>query len=287
VFGIVGVVIVAVLAAVIGLTADEGDPNPKPTLALIFAVIVIFVVGLLALQRADLERASRDAAGANTRAVAEAGRPLDNPTELSEPELWAAMAVAPIGPEALRARGEAWDAGRRSWRLGALVLLLIFLTVPAVYLLESFVPLLIGGPLILLAALFGAARAIAPGGEIDDAFDRADLSLRPLGLRLSERPRGGFELRGPATPGADYRLRGPTVLRGERHGRAVTVRLGGDEDSGASEVTVAAPGCRAYASGSKLVEVRSDAEGIVVSRRDGDQQSWLCDLWLAEQLAAG
>jgi hypothetical protein len=50
---------------------------------------------------------------------------------------------------------------------------------------------------------------------------------------------------------------------------------------------VAAPGCHEFAASSKLVEVRSGPQGIVVSRgRDGDA-SWLCDLWLAERLAAG
>jgi hypothetical protein len=286
VFGIVGVVVVAVLAAVFGLTQDEGDPNPKPALALIFGVIAVFVVGLVLLQRADLERAAHGDAAAATRAAAEGGRQVENPTALGEPDLWAAMAVAPIDPETLRARDEAWDVGRRGLRLGALVFLLIFLTVPSIYLFESFVPLLIGGPLIIAAALYGAARAIAPGGEIDSGFERVDLVMKPLGLQLSERPRGGFELRGPTMPGADYRLRGPIVLSGERFGRAVTVRLGGHEDAGSIEVTVAAPDCREFEASSKLVAVRSGPQGIVVSRRRGDQQSWLCDLWLAERLAS-
>jgi hypothetical protein len=284
-FGIVAVVFVAVLIAVIALTADAGDPNPKQTLALIFAVIAVFVVGLLALQRADLERLAGGETGAASRAAADARRTVENPTALAEPELWAAMAVAPIEAEALNAREQGWEAGRHDLRLGALVFALILLTVPAVYLLESFVPLLIGGPLILAAAIYGAARAIAPGGEIDRGFERTDLIVKPLGLRLSERPEGGFELRGPALPGADYRLRGPTMLSGERHGRAVSIRLGGHEEAGASEVSVAEPGCREFAASSKLVEVRSGPQGIVVSRHHDGAASWLCDLWLAEQLA--
>lgn len=286
-FGIVGVVVVAVLIAVIALTADEGDSNPKETLALIFAVIAVFVVALLALQRADLGRAADGETGAAIRATADARRTVENPTALAEPELWAAMAVAPIEAEAVHAREQGWEVGRRNLRLGALVFALILLTVPAIYLLESFVPLLIGGPLILAAAVYGAVRAIAPGGEIDRGFERTDQIVKPLGLRVSERPRGGFELRGPTLPGADYRLRGPTVLSGERHGRAVSVRLGGEKGAGASEVSVAAPGCREFTASSKLVEVRSGPQGIVVSRRRDGSTSWLCDLWLAEQLAAG
>jgi len=287
VFGIVGVVVVAVLAAVLALTADEGDPNPKPTLALIFGVIAVFVIGLIALQRADLERVARGEAAAADRAAAEGGRQIENPTVLSETDLWAAMATAPIGPQALRAREEGWNVSRRSLRLGALVCALILLTVPAIYLLESFVPLLIGGPLILAAAIYGGIKAIAPGGEIDSAYDRADVMMEPLGLRLTERPQGRFELRGPTLPGADYRLRGPTVFAGERWGRAVTVRLGNHENPGASEVTVAEPGLHGFEASSKLVAVRSDPQGIVVSRRRGKPGDWLSDLWLAERLAAG
>src|SRR3954447_10085021 len=108
-FGIVGVVVVAVLAAVLALTMDEGDPNPKPTLALIFGVIAVFVVGLIALQRADLERAAHGEAAAASRPATEGGRQVENPTTLAEPDLWAAMATAPIGPEALRAREASWD----------------------------------------------------------------------------------------------------------------------------------------------------------------------------------
>jgi hypothetical protein len=106
-------------------------------------------------------------------------------------------------------------------------------------------------------------------------------------VKLSERPRGGFALRGPALPGADYRLRGPTVFAGERWGRAVTVRIGNHEDPGASEVAVAEPGCHEFEASSKLVAVRSGPEGIVVSRQRGKPSDWLSDLWLAERLAVG
>ena len=86
-------------------------------------------------------------------------------------------------------------------------------------------------------------------------------------------------------PGFDYRLRGTTELSGERHGRRVTVRFGGHEDAGHSEVAIAEP-CRAFEAKSKRVEVRSGPDGIVVSRRKAGQGDWLCDLWLAERLAA-
>jgi hypothetical protein len=283
-FGIVGVFVVAVLCAAIALTMGQGDPNPKLALGLIFGVIAVFCLILFTLQRSDLERAAGGERAAGSRATAEAGREIENPTALTEPELWAALAVAPIDADAIRARDEAWDIGRRSQRLGIVVVILIFLTVPPIYLLESFVPLLIGGPLIVLVALYGSFRAIGPGGAIAQSYELTDRAMAPLGLAVSERPEGGFEMRW-AQPGFDYRLRGWTVLSGRRHGRAVSVRIGGHEGAGASEVTVAEPGAE-FAAASERVEVRSGPEGIAVIRKKGGPRDWLCDLWLAERLAA-
>ncbi len=311
-FGLVGVVVVAAAVAVIATTTGQGESNPKLTLGLIFGVIAVFVVVLLALQRADLERAARGDAAATGRAAAAGGRQVEDPTAMAEPALWGAMAVAPIDADAVRAREQVWDAGRRSQRLGLVVSVLIFLTVPAIYLLESFVPRLIGGPLIAIAAVYGSIRAIRPGGEIESGFERTDRAMAPLGLRVTERPRGGFETRAPSMPGFDYRLRGPTELSGERHGRPVTVRLGGYEETGASEVHLAAalPELRARSRDGRIraadggapqlvealeevpnstrwkrVEVSGGPDGLTVTRKKGEQRDWLCDLWLAERIA--
>lgn len=312
-FGLVGVFVVAVSAIAIALTMGQGEANPKLALGLIFGVIAIFVIGLLAFQRSDLERAGGGGIAATNRAAGEGGRQVDNPTTLAEPDLWAALAISPIDADAIRARDEVWDVGRRSLKLAAVIVALIFLTVPSIYLFETFVPLLIGGPLIALAALYGSFRAIGPGGELDQGFERTDRAMKPLGLQVSERPQGGFEMRYPTTPGFDYRLRGATELSGQRHGRAVVVRLGGHEDAGTSEVAVAAPsdefGARSRdgrvrpAGGApaavvaaleqvpssvrwKRISVDGGAEGIVVTRKKGAQSDWLCDLWLAERLAS-
>jgi hypothetical protein len=284
-FGLIGVFVVMALVVVIATTTGQGEANPKMTLALIFGMIAVFVVVLLLLQRSDLERAAGGDAVKSARAAAEAGQRVEDPTKMEEAELWAALAAAPIDAEAIKARSEMWDVGRRGIKLGGVVFALILLTVPTMYLTESFVPLLIGGPLILIAALYGSYRAIAPGGEVDSGFDRLDRAMKPLGLRLTQRPKGGFETRAPTMPGFDYRLHGATVLSGERHGRQVTVSWGTHEDAGRSEVTVAVP-CREFAVSSKRVEVSSGPDGIVVSRRKAAQGDWLCDLWLAEQLAS-
>ena len=284
-FGVVGVFVVAALVAVIALTMGQGDPNPKLAYGLIFGVIALFCVGLFALQRADLDRASGSDAAQSSRGAAEAGREVENPTALSEPELWAALATAPIDADALRARDEMWGIARGSQNLGIVVTILIFFTVPAIYLTESLLPLLIGGPLIVIAALYGVFRTIGPGGTIPGSYLLTDRAMEPLGLQVIDKPEGGFEMRF-GSPGFDYRLRGWTVLSGRRHGRPVVVRIGGHEDAGTTEVIVGEPSAE-FEAKSKRLTVTSGPEGIMITRRKSDGRDWLCDLWLAERLAAG
>jgi len=311
-FGLIGVVVVAGAVVVIALATSSGQSNPRTTYALIFGVLAVFMIVLFALQRSDMERAAGRSALGTERAVAEGDAAIANPMTMEEPALWAALAVRPIGREAIRARGEMWDAGRRSLRLGMVVTLLIFLTVPPIYLLESFVPLVIGGPLIAIAALYGSFRALAPGGEMDGGYEQAGLAMAPLGLEVTERPQVNIEMRDPVTPRMGPRIHGALVLSGERHGRRVSVRLGGGEVSGASEVTLrmpapefeatsrdgrlrpadGAPGAvsealRTVPNSTRWKKVKVDAgpDGILVARKGGGQSDWMCDLWLAERLA--
>ena len=111
---------------------------------------------------------------------------------------------------------------------------LIFLTVPPIYLLESFVPLLIGGPLIVIAAIYGSIRALAPGGEMDSAYEKVGLAMAPLGFEVSERPKVNIEVREATTGRVGPKIHGDLVLSGERHRRAVSVRLGSGEVSARS-----------------------------------------------------
>ena len=311
-FGLFGVIGVAAIVVVIALTTGEGQSNPKTTYALIFGVLALFFVILFALQRSDMERVASGSAHGTERAVAEGGRAIENPTTMEEPQLWAALAVRPIGREAIKARSQMWDAGRRSLRLGMIVTLLIFLTVPPIYILESFVPLLIGGPLIVIAALYGSVRALAPGGEMDSGYEKVGLAMAPLGLEVTERPKVNIEMRDPVTPRMGPKIHGALVLSGERHGHGVSVRLGSGEVSSTSEVTVqaASPAFEAKSRDGRVrptegapaeiaaalkavpnstrwkkVEVEGGPQGIVVSRKGGGQSDWMCDLWLAERLA--
>jgi len=191
-------------------------------------------------------------------------------------------------------------------------LALIFVTVPAMYLLESFVPLLIGAPLIVILAVWGSIRALAPGGEMDKGYDNVGRAMAPLGLAVTERPKVSIETREATTGRVGPKVHGALVLSGERHGRRVSIRLGGEGRTGASEVTVAtavppfsarsrdgrvrpgdgAPEAVVTALKSvpnstrwKKVAVEAGPEGVVVTRKAGEQSDWLCDLWLAERLA--
>ena len=311
-FGLIGVIVVAALVVVIAMSTGEGQSNPKTTYALIFGVLAVFIVILFVLQRSDLNRVAGGDAKAVQRAVAEGGGAIENPTRMEEQQLWAALAVRPIDDAAVKARGSMWDAGRRSQHLAWVVTALIFLTVPSIYLFESFVPLLIGGPLIALAAIFGSVRALMPGGEMDSGYEKVGLAMAPLGFEVTERPKVDIEVREATTGRVGPKIRGALALSGERHGRPVSVRLGSGEVSSRGEVTVrvAAPEFKAKSRDGRVragdgapdsivaaleavpnstrwkkLTVVGGPEGIVVSRKGGGQADWLCDLWLAERLA--
>jgi hypothetical protein len=189
---------------------------------------------------------------------------------------------------------------------------LIFLTVPSMYLLESFVPILIGGPIIVLVALWGSIRALAPGGEMERGYDNVGKAMAPLGLEVTERPEVSIETREPVTGRVGPKIRGALVLSGERHQRPIEVRLGGNEKTGSSEISVGVPSHafkarsrddrvrpsgdapEAIAAALKAVPnstrwrkltVEGGPDGVVVTRKGGEQADWLCDLWLAERLA--
>jgi hypothetical protein len=302
VFGLVGVFVVAGIAIAIALSADSSNSNPKLQMGLIFGVIAVFLVGLFIFQRRDLNRA----ATGDIRGFSKGRQEVDDPTKLGDGELWAALAVQPIGDDAIKARKELWGAGRRSMNLGVVITILIFLSVPPIYLLDTFIPLFIGGALIVLLALYGSWRAIGPGGEVESGFDGMAVAMKPLGLELTDRPSVRMVPRAPTMPGYSATLVGPTSMVGERHGRKVEVH----QESGLSEVTVNAksPKFEAKAKGGRFttedgasdaaaipsslphsdrwngVKVEAGPTGIMVSRK-GDPSAWLCDLWLAERIA--
>ena len=144
-------------------------------------------------QSRDLSAAERGEAKA---AVAQDS--IENPATMHEPALWASMAVKPIDKDALRARKDVWGVARGSMRLGMLICVLIFLAVPPIYLLDTFVPLLIGAPLIAIIALWKSVPMLGGGGDIGKAYDAANRAMAPLGLELTERLQVTIEPKGVA-----------------------------------------------------------------------------------------
>lgn len=286
--------VVAAGSAWIALRYGQGDANPKGALAAIFGLVGGFMALLFVLQWLDVGRAQ---------------------AEDPETELWKEMALRPLDGDALRARQEIWGSTRQSIGTAALITLVIFLTVPPVYLLETFTPLYVGVPLIAAIALWKSVRLLTPGGDFDEAYERTSRALAPLGLRVVEHPSLSIEPRGVAPLRMGPALHGALVLEGERHGRAVHVSMpAGAGVRSPSSVTVGTPASAMFefrardgrlkaADGApaavrdSLREIpnspnlngargRADADGITVERKNAGGEDWLRDLWLAERVAA-
>lgn len=306
-FGVIGLLVVMAAVAVVALTMGGGGGDPKPTFAVIFGILAAYVIVLFALQRADLNRAE----GLSRRGAAPAGAgggEVDDPTSLSEPDLWAALAVRAVDDDALKARAEMWAPARGGLGLGALITALIFLSVPPIYLLGTYLPLMIGGPLIGILAIYGSVRAVGAGGQMDQGYANLGRAMAPLGLEVAERPTVSIGVKDPVSPRMGPNIHGDLVLRGERHGRQVNVRLGGG-----SEVTVAGkvPEFEARPREGRLrpskgtpddladlvrsvpkserwrkLKVSGGPDGVTVTRKGPVQMEWLLDLWLAERIAS-
>ena len=293
VFGIVGVIVTAVLVAVVGLTMGQDDANPRDALGLIFGIVAVYLVLLFTLQLRDVSRA--EAGGEDAR-------------------LWLEMAVRPVDEDAIQARKEIWGTTRANINTAMLVSGLIFLSVPPIYLFETFVPLLVGAPLIAGVALWKSAGLLRAGGGLDRAYDSASRAMAPLGLTIVERPEVTIAARGAAPFRMGPKLHGALVMEGRRHDRAVTVAMPTSEGVRApSAVHVAAAATASYefrARDGRLkategapeavrealaaipssprwngVRGRADASGITVERKSSGGADWLLDLWLSERLA--
>ncbi|HKP91007.1 MAG TPA: hypothetical protein VJT75_13655 [Thermoleophilaceae bacterium] len=296
------------IVAVIGLNADPRDADSKDTYALIFGVLAVFLVLLFTLQLSDLRRAE----GADADAVERRAEDLDNPATVDEPTLWAAMAVRPIDSAAVRARRQVWATTRSSIRTGMVITALIFLAVPPIYLFDTFVPLMIGGSLIVLIAVWKSLRLL--GGGVDRLYEDAGRAMAPLGLDVIEHPDLTIEPKGVAPYRMGPAMRGTLRLAGVRHGRPVGVAVpagGGVRTESAVLVSIPAPefAFRARDGRLKAEPGAPDAlaellrsipnsprwngvrgrgapgEGLVVERKSARGADWLLDLWLAERLA--
>ena len=288
------------------LSAPETDPNPKRQLAIIFGLVGGFVFLLLIVQGIEMRAASR----VRTTALTAPGTTIENPMTVPQVDLWAALAIKPVGEEAAVAHEQVWGMVRSSHRTAWIVCVLIFTTVPMTYLLETLVPVLIGAGLVAIVAVVASARVLGGGGGLDRAYDSMGRSLEPLGLSLDERPTVGVTSRPTPPYGLKSDVRGALRFSGERHGRQVSVVM----DDGASEVRVAGdvPTFEARSRDGKVrgkrkgelppaiesslasvpastdwkgVTMRGDADGIVVRRKPVGERGWMPDLWLAERIA--
>ena len=212
----------------------------------------------------------------------------------------------------MSARREMWGTARASIHLGMLICALIFLSVPPLYLFDTFIPLLVGGSLIGLIALFKSGSLLSSGGDFDKAYDLAGRAMAPLGLKIVEHPTLHIEVNGAAPFRLGSALRGALVLEGKRHGRKVSVRMPTGTVRATSEVELAisAPEFEFKARDGRLkagdgapgavtaafeavpnsqrwngVKGGADGEGIAVNRKGAGGGDMLLDLWLAERLA--
>ena len=297
-----------VLVAVVALNTDERDADPKGTYALLFGIVGAFLIFMFFWQSRDLARAERGEADA-----AVDPRSIENPATMTEPALWASLAVKPITKEALRARKDVWGVARGSMRLGMLICVLIFLAVPPIYLFDTFIPLLIGAPVIAIIALAKSIPMLGGGGDIGKSYDAANRAMEPLGLELTERLQVTIEPKSVAAFRMGAGVHGATAFAGKRHGRSVAIRMPADESARSLcqvHVSGAAPEyefrCRdgrlkavdgappAVAQALKSVpnsprwnglKGTAGPEGIEIEHKGVGHGDWLLDLWLAERLA--
>jgi hypothetical protein len=306
-FWVVSLVLVAAGCAVAASTMGANQADPKGAYAVIFGSIGLWLVCFFAVKL----RETAPGSNADLAAVA-ATDAADDPTILTDDELWAAMAIRPIDDEALRARAALAGTERSGMRLGIVICVLIFLAVPPIYFFHTFVPVLVGAVVIGAIALWKSAALLADGDGLGGIYELTNLAMAPLGLEVSERYRISLEP-SLATGGPQARTRGAFEMQGDRYGRHVIVR------------TVATDGVRSPSH--VKVAIHSDAEfrirfngparsegavpdsieallvrlplsprwnganvrvkeGVVaVDRRSAQGGNSLLDLWLAERVA--
>jgi hypothetical protein len=306
-FGIIGVGVVMVLTAAIGLLFGSGA-NPTGALIAIFAIVFGFVGVLLYLQRRDVDRGEARA----KREAIEAAEPVEDPATASQMSMLADLATGRIDRAAIAAAsGRTWGIARGSINSGAVIVVLIACAVlpwqfsggGEVWSIVVFVPA------IIIYAVYLAARAIMPGGTLDRAYGDAAPTLGALGLTESERPQVKIRRRPLGPQPFQHQLEGAIAYTGQRHGRAVSIRIDGDgvtttlggrvdrfeveaRDQRLRATPSSPPAVAAVldplraSSYWKGVRVRGSDAGVTVERRgSGAGEHWMRDLWLAEHLA--
>jgi hypothetical protein len=195
--------------------------------------------------------------------------------------------------------------GRSSISSGAILMVLIAFAVIPWQLFQFYWSLIVVVPIIVGYAGYLSAQVLGAGGTLAPAYAASEATMNPLGLTMTEAPRIVTSPRA-AGPGMQKQMVGTAVYEGNRHGRAVRLRLASKTTTEVAGVYPAfqirnREGRLRPAAGSppevetviaqlnasplwRGVNVRGGEDGIVVERGD-NRSSWMCDVWLAERLA--
>jgi hypothetical protein len=284
ILSLVGLPVVAGACILIALSVDPTNGDPKGAYAAIFGVVGAFVFLLLFVQGREVAAAKR----ADAQPKTTPGSEVEDPMVIREVDLWAALATGPLGDGAELVSAGTWGLVSNSRRSAWIICALIFIFVPATYLLDTFVPLLVGAVLIVGVAIASLLNVFGPSAGGSGDLTRI---LTPLGLDVD--------------PGGDGTV---TRFAGTRHGRGVEILI--DEGGSTVNVAVASPEFKARSSEGGVVlkkgepgrpieqalftvpvndewknlSVDGGPGGIKLSRQLGGER-WLPDLWLAERLA--
>lgn len=302
-FGLAGVVVVAVLVAAIALVFGSGA-NPTGALIAILVIVFGFVGVLMYLQRRDLDSAAAKA----TRETEVAPTAVTDPADADGMSLLADLATGPIDREAIDAAGsQVWSIARRSVNAGPPMMALIFCAVVPWLVFQWIWSIVIFVPLIVIYAIYLAARMLMPGGGLDQAYDASAPTLRALGLTETQRPKVEIHQQAVGPQPIKQEVVGASVYEGERHGRRVTVTIAGgstvvlggavarfevrasDEHlrvSAGAPAAVEAVVAPLRASGYwRDVSFEGGAGGVVAERKRDGAENWMRDLWVAERLS--
>jgi hypothetical protein len=295
--------------AAVALSTGQHQADPRGTLAGVFGIIALyFVVFFVVRLREVAAGKTADLRGAERGAKLT----IHDPTTLTDSELYGAMAIRPLDPTALKARAELWETERKGTSSGALIVILIFLSVPPIYFFHTFVPTIVGAVVI---GTFGLVKSVQlMGAGMAGLYDLTDQVMAPLGLKVTERYTVSIEPSLARGGGPGPVTRGALSLSGQRHGRHVRLRTpatsgvrtprtvevstrsdaifelrsrdgrlhpDGDAPAAVRDLTAALPRSTRWSG----IRAHSADGLIVVKRKSAAAQDALLDLWLAERLA--
>lgn len=211
------------LIVAVALATGQNQADPKRTVSAVLGLVGLYCAIFYTVkqreiaqgQAADIRGAIRGAEIASTAQV------LTDPTQLSDAELYGAMAIEPVDAKALKARARVWDVERRGTNTGMLIVVLALVTVAPIYFFHTFVPSLVGGILIAAIAFYRSIGLLGQG--LGGLYELTDEVLKPLKLRVTERFTVSIEST-VTRPGGAPVTRGALELQGDRHGRHVKIR---------------------------------------------------------------